>query len=223
MIETPSQFVRVVSQMSFDNVFNPYAMRCSDFDRADAPKRRRKNLEVVLHAAMERGVDSIWIGRDLGYRGGRRTGLALTDELHLTTHAAMFAIDGLDRATKGPAVGERTATVVWDMLRAVNRPVFLWNVFPFHPHAPESSQSNRAHTRSERQAARPLLLWLLETLNPKHVVAIGKDAQSALADLEISAACVRHPSYGGQRQFESELTSLYKLPCAPEDAQPKLI
>jgi len=32
---------------------------------------------------MELGSNTIWMGRDLGYRGGRRTGLALTDEAHL--------------------------------------------------------------------------------------------------------------------------------------------
>ena len=36
---------------------------------------------------------------------------------------------------------------------------------------------------------------------PQQLVAIGRDAQLALAELETPVAPVRHPSYGGQREF----------------------
>ncbi|WP_439952990.1 hypothetical protein, partial [Escherichia coli] len=84
-------------------------------------------------AALAGGVDSIWIARDLGYRGGRRTGLALTDEAHLSAHAGLYGQLPLARATRGPAMTERTATVIWQVLRDLRRPIFLWNVFPLHP------------------------------------------------------------------------------------------
>jgi hypothetical protein len=153
----------------------------------------------------------VWIARDLGYRGGRRTGLALTDEWHLDAHANLFGALPLARATKGPLVGERTAKIIWQVLKDVDRPVFLWNVFPLHPHERGDPMSNRCHTRFERQACRPLLTWLLDTLRPKTVVAIGRDAQLALADLDVDSEKVRHPSYGGQSEFIAGVDELYGL------------
>lgn len=203
------QFVNQLAALEFDCVFNPYAEACSVHDESDAPAIRRRNLSLVLDAALTRGIDSLWIGRDLGYRGGRRTGLALTDEMHLSAHAKLFAVPALNRATRGPAVAERTAKVIWRALGAVQLPVFLWNVFPLHPFERGDPLSNRCHTRAERQACRPLLIWLLETLQPKSVLAIGRDAELALADLDVSALKVRHPSYGGQEEFLEGVYSHY--------------
>lgn len=210
-----AQFVEKLADLSFKDAFNPYSDACDAFDQDDAPAIRRTNLKLVLDAAIEGKVDSIWIARDLGYRGGRRTGLALTDEAHLTDHSVLYGDLPLVRATKGPALAERTASVIWQTLNRIQRPVFLWNVFPLHPHEPGDPQSNRCHTRFERNACRPLLTWLLEALNPRVVVAVGRDAQLALADLGIEAMQVRHPSYGGQSDFISGIEGLYDLPPSP--------
>ena len=98
-----AQFVETLAELSFKDAFNPYADACGDFDRDDAPAIRRTNLKLVLDAAIESKVDSIWIARDLGYRGGRRTGLALTDEAHLNDHSTLYGNLPLARATRGPA------------------------------------------------------------------------------------------------------------------------
>lgn len=219
--EQAEAFVNRVAELSFDNAFNPYAEACADHDGADAPAIRRRNLALVLDAAITHGIDSLWIARDLGYRGGRRTGLALTDELHLAAHASLLGALPLARATRGPAVAERTATIIWQVLKNIDRRIFLWNVFPLHPHGHRDPMSNRCHTRAERQACRPLLMWLLDTLQPKTVVAIGRDAQLALADLDVKAEKVRHPSYGGQAEFIAGAYALYGLtgPAAEAEAQ----
>ncbi len=209
-------FVSRLAALKFDSVFNPYAQACSDHDARDAPAIRRRNLSLVLEAAMTVGVDSLWIARDLGYRGGRRTGLALTDELHLTAHASLLNSAPLARSTRGPAMAERTAKVIWQALGAVQRPIFLWNVFPLHPFEPGDPMSNRCHTRAERQACRPLLMWLLEMLQPKTVLAIGRDAQAALADLDVAARQVRHPSYGGQAEFLDGVRAHYGVTAVSE-------
>ncbi|MGB8286474.1 MULTISPECIES: uracil-DNA glycosylase [Rhizobium] len=214
-----TEFVETLADLSFKDAFNPYSDACGDFDQDDAPAIRRMNLKLVLDAAIDRKVDSIWIARDLGYRGGRRTGLALTDEAHLTDHSVLYGDLPLVRATKGPALAERTASVIWQTLNRIQRPVFLWNVFPLHPHEPGDPQSNRCHTRGERNACRPLLSWLLDVLDPRVVVAVGRDAQLALADLGIDAMQVRHPSYGGQSDFISGIEGLYDLPSASKATQ----
>jgi hypothetical protein len=206
------EFVERMAALRFESAFNPYADSCDRHDRSDAPAIRRRNLCLVLGAAVRCGVESIWIARDLGYRGGRRTGLALTDEAHLIDHAKLLGAPPLRRATNGSAVSERTATVIWQVLNGLQRPIFLWNVFPFHPHERNDPMSNRCHTREERRVCRPLLTWLLEKLNPKSVVAIGRDAEMALSDLEIGTYKVRHPSYGGQAEFISGMCNHYRVP-----------
>ncbi len=215
--ETAKKFVDSLANLRFDNAFNPYSDICPDFDRPNAAAIRRDNLTRVLEAALDRGVSSVWVARDLGYRGGRRTGLALTDESHLDAHSRLFGTVSLARSTNGPASAERTAKVVWRMLMSIRQPIFLWNVFPLHPHEPDKPMSNRCHTRAERQACRHIMVTLLELLAPNSILAIGRDAEAALTDLGIDARSVRHPSYGGQSQFVEGVTRHYNLPVAISD------
>lgn len=133
---TPANFVDALADIRLPNVFNPYADRCKVHDRSDAPRRRRENLRAMLQASINGGVETVWIARDLGYRGGRRTGVPLTDEVHLEAASKSFGAVTFSRATTGPAVAERTAAVVWGVIARIGRPVFLWNVFPLHPHSP---------------------------------------------------------------------------------------
>ena len=169
-----------LGRLRFANVFNPYIDVCPDHDVADAPRIRRRNLEAVLNAAIGAEGASVWIARDLGYRGGRRTGLALTDDLHITPHGALWSLNSLKRATKGPPMRERTAAVVWQALRLIDQPIFLWNIFPLHPHEPGDPLSNRCHTRRERAECDPILSRLLRAIAPKSVIAIGRDAHAGL-------------------------------------------
>lgn len=210
----PTTLVDALAEIRLKNVFNPYSERCERFDRRDAPRIRRKNLAGFLQAAVDQRIDTIWVARDLGYRGGRRTGVPLTDELHLDIAASTFQSLALHRATKGPALGERTAHIIWSVIAQLGKPVCLWNVFPLHPFALGEPLSNRCHTRSERQICKPLLLDLLSMLQIKSVIAVGRDAEQGLAELGIPARKVRHPSYGGQAEFVDSICSIYGIPPA---------
>ena len=206
---TPESFVDALADVRLPSVFNPYVDNCKVFDRADAALRRRRNLEKLLEAVLAAKVRTIWVARDLGYRGGRRTGVPLTDELHLNNVAQLFGGIALQRATKGPVVAERTAAIVWRVIASIGEPVMLWNVFPFHPHEPKDSFSNRCHTRAEREVTLPLLQALIDMIRPKRLVAIGRDAQLALSELNVHVVGVRHPSYGGQSEFIAGVEALY--------------
>lgn len=214
---TPSRFVAQLAEMRLPSVFNPYADCCGVHDRVDAAHLRKKNLQAFLEAALESKVDTIWIARDLGYRGGRRTGVPLTDEVHLDLVGQLFGGIELKRATRGPLMAERTAAVVWKVLSRIGRPAVLWNVFPFHPHEPDDPFSNRCHTATERQITLPLLKSLIKMFQPQRLVAIGRDASLALCDLNIPVTAVRHPSYGGQDEFIASLYDLYGVP--PQNAR----
>lgn len=208
---TPSIFVETLSSMRLPNVFNPWADRCAIHDRSDAARTRRANLLAMIEAALDERVETMWIARDLGYRGGRRTGVPLTDEVHLDDAGQLLGGVELERATTGPIVAERTAAVVWQVLTDIGLPVMLWNVFPFHPHERDDPMSNRCHTRSEREATWSILQALIEMVRPKTVVAIGRDAHMALAELTVPVICVRHPSYGGQREFIDGMHDHYRV------------
>lgn len=216
---TPATFVRTLASFSLSNVFNPYADMCPVHDRQDAAASRRKNLRTYLSAAVDIGVDTIWMGRDLGYRGGRRTGLALTDEYHLPELARLYPGCQSQQATHGPAVAERTASEIWAVLRAIETPPLLWNVFPFHPHEPDNPFSNRRFTARELGEVEELNDVLIAWLNIRRIVAIGQDAAQYAERFGVEVTTIRHPSYGGVREFRDGMRKLYHLP--PEALEPK--
>jgi hypothetical protein len=208
----PSEFVVSICSLSFPNTFNPYSGHCIVHDKPNAAKKRSSTLSAILNEAAKREVDAIWIGRDLGYRGGRRTGLALTDDVHMQSHAQRWGLD-LERPTIGEPVAERTAAVIWSILKSIDSPIFLWNVFPLHPHEPEMPFSNRAHNSKERRVGEDILSTLIALIRPKRVIAIGNDAARSAHHVASSKNIfqVRHPSYGGQTEFLSQMRSLYNL------------
>lgn len=222
----PSEFVELIADVRLPSVFNPYAEICPFHDLPDAATRRRQNLKATLEAAIELRVDGVWIARDLGYRGGRRTGVALTDEVNLPNLSLAYGRAlPIARATKGPVVAERTAAVVWRMVQRLRKPVFTWNVFPLHPHEPNMPMTNRCHTSSERAATKPILVSLLELLQPSKVIAIGNDAELGLLDLGLSCIKVRHPSYGGVTDFQRGVAEAHGIvmPSDPEQTGVRLL
>ncbi|MGH8612250.1 MAG: uracil-DNA glycosylase [Gammaproteobacteria bacterium] len=214
------RFVQDLSALHFDHVFNPYSDACTIHDRPNAPAIRRRNLTAVIEAALAIGVDSIWFGRDLGYRGGRRTGLALTDEAHLHILRLTFRNATVEQATATPPVTERTAQEIWKMVRQLPHPPFLWNVFPFHPHEPGHPMTNRCHTTREARLCEDILSTMLRWFQPERVVALGKDAHQALSRLGWNSIYIRHPSYGGQADFAAGMRELYGLPPEPSSERP---
>ena len=209
---TPTGFLRALAGVKLQHVFNPYTDRCVIHDKNDAPNIRTNILLALIEAARKTELDSIWIGRDLGYRGGRRTGLALTDDVHLCAHTSRWDISP-ERPTIGEPIAERTATVTWSMISRIEDPIFLWNVFPLHPHHAEDPFSNRPHCAHERGVGEEILRELIRLLRPKRLIAIGNDAMSSAFRLGETREIykVRHPSYGGTTDFVRQLRQLYDV------------
>ncbi len=211
---TVDAFVDELSGISLPNVFNPYRDVCKVSDHPASPSLRCQNLTFFLNTMLKHETRSIWLGRDLGYRGGRRTGIALTDEFHLSVLENTFGVFGLVKATRTEeeATKERTATEVWKLLSEIREPILLWNAFPFHPFDENEPLSNRRHTAQEFDECRHILRKLFDWLKPTTVVALGADAEAAVLSIGHTCNRVRHPSYGGQTEFARTICKIYGLP-----------
>lgn len=203
------RFLAELSAIRLPNVFNPYADRCDKFDCQGAAQVRRSNLSTYLVAIENLEADTVWMGRDLGYRGGRRTGLALTDESHFPVMEECYPGSKPARATIGPAVAERTATEIWTAIRQLSRPPLLWNVFPFHPHLAGDEMTNRRFTARELETVDTLNRELMRWLKIRRIICIGQDAAKYAVTFGVPVECVRHPSYGGVRDFRAGIERLY--------------
>ena len=108
-------------------------------------------------------------------------------------------------------MAERTAAVIWSVLKQIDASVFLWNVFPLHPHDSSGPFTNRAHNARERRAGEELLCQLILLLKPRRLVPIGNDAASTAYRLrgKQDLIRIRHPSYGGQNEFLRQTRELY--------------
>ncbi|MEE4071038.1 uracil-DNA glycosylase [Pseudomonas viridiflava] len=209
---TPTSFVKALASLSLEDVFNPYSDTCPVHDRTDAALYRRTNLRTYLSAAENIGVDTIWMGRDLGYRGGRRTGLALTDEFHLAEMARVYPGCSSRQATRGPVIAERTAAEIWGVLKVIEKPPLLWNVFPFHPHEADNPLTNRRFKAKELALVNELNNALIKWLGVRRIVAIGQDAASYATAFGVEVLTVRHPSYGGVKDFRNGMRQIYSIP-----------
>lgn len=208
-MKTLEQLVDALADVDLPMVFNPYRHACAIHDNADSPVQRRRNLLNYLTAARRAGAKTMWMGRDLGYRGGRRTGLPLTDEAHLSSFAVRYPGSDPKKATVSSTVAERTAAEIWSRIRAVAEPPLLWNVFPFHPHSDESEFDNRRFRARELEKVHHINLALVEIMGIQRIVAIGRDAEHYGSSIGINVHRIRHPSYGGIRDFRSGLAKLY--------------
>ena len=204
-------FIERLEKIDLPLVFNPYRDHCAVCDKPNAPLIRKKNLNLWLTSMLQTPCKQFWVGRDLGYLGGRRTGLPFVDDEAVENSSQNFQGIRVQRATRGIVQKERSARAIWSVVREFEDSIMLWNVFPFHPHIVDNSLSNRQHNKHERNVGRPFLEDLMKRMQPDTVVAIGRDAESILTDMGRAPHYVRHPSYGGQRLFLEGISKVRAL------------
>jgi len=191
-------------------VANPYRDEVPELDGRGAAGQRRRNLEAYLERVGS--VRCLLVGEALGFRGGRFSGIAFTSERQLAgedgrrlpwASAPPFAA-----TSRKPALWlEPSGSVVWGALGGEPNGVLLWNAFPWHPYALRSPLSNRCPERSLWQANLHVLEELLAELGAVRVLAVGRTAQAALAELGVEAPGLRHPAHGGAALFREQLLS----------------
>ncbi|MBO6724858.1 MAG: uracil-DNA glycosylase [Rhizobiaceae bacterium] len=214
-----TDFLDYLLSFNSDSAFNPWNQNCTEADNSDSHHVRLQNLQDVLSVCVATNSVDIWLGRDLGWRGGRRTGVPFVDELTLASYAASIEATSLSKATVGPPMKERTATEIHVARARVPTKIFFWNVFPFHPHEEGNPFTNRMHTRSERDFGLEALEMILDFLPFERIVAIGNDAFDAVDRMGHRCLRVRHPSYGGQRDFHAQINTHYGIASVEQGQQ----
>jgi hypothetical protein len=186
------------------DTFNQYRFGgAADRHPATAPRVRCANVRAYLRAHAHAPV--VAVAEAAGWRGARYSGIPLLSERLIDESR-----DAYRRTSTQPGgFAEASATIIQGVLREGGwaDAVLLWNVVPTHP-AAASPHSNRAPRRGEIAAGRAVLLRLLDVVQPRHVVAIGRIAAAAIPP-EVAATQVRHPAQGGaslcHRQLSSQL------------------
>jgi uracil-DNA glycosylase len=185
-------------------IFNQYS-QVSEHDLPNGDRIRRDNLRRYLsHFKSQPNI--LLVGEAAGYRGCRFSAIPFTSEAHLLMKVPVSGQISSRRST--PWV-EPSAKLFWYNLKPFSQDFFVWNALPFHPYQEGNLLSNRTPTKKEFADHGHLLAGILGILKPAQIAAIGKQAESLLLGLGHSCTYVRHPSYGGKREFEEGLKRLF--------------
>jgi hypothetical protein len=186
------QLLAELPRIRIGATFNQYAEAGPD-DVPDAPAIRLANLRAYL--ADRSGADVVCLGEAGGYQGMRWSGIAFTSERDLLRWGSPYAVTCAARCWSEPS-----GTIVHKVLEELGAEmrVILWNTVPTHPHRPGEPLSNRRPTTAEVEAGAPLAMRLIEVVQPRTVVAVGRIAESVLPP---GTTYVRHPANAGGPAF----------------------
>jgi uracil-DNA glycosylase len=193
-----------LSKATIGATFNQFREMGPD-DAPDAPAIRLANLR---HYLVERDhADVLAIGEAAGYQGMRWSGIAFTSEFDLLRWG-----DPYQRSSRRPRPWkEPSGTIVHGVLAEVGaeRRVILWNTVPTHPHQPGQPLSNRRPTRPEVAAGLAYAQRLIDILQPRLVVGVGRIAADTVGS---PAVYVRHPAQSGATAFRAGMRALLTPP-----------
>ena len=176
---------------------------------------RRANLLCYLRHMAERQPGVMLVMEAPGYRGCRLTGIPVMSRKLLLEGVPALDMFGAQRGYQdvpepefAHIQSEQTATIMWQTLSTLGRTPMIWSTFPFHPHAPNQSLSNRPPLKSDIQIGLPFLREMLEMFNPQHLIAVGNVGDAALTALGKPHDKIRHPAQGGKNDFVAGITRL---------------
>lgn len=195
-------------------LFNPWRDWCVEDDRS-SPDAGPEGRLVRLAAHLDCEPRYIICGQSPGWRGCRYSGIAFTSERQLIDGVIPRVAQSESRLTRGGSLrgplSEPSATIMWNNLRrlGIASDVVLWNALQLHPHQPSKPWTNRTPTRSELELGAPALEMLLDAFPDAKVIAIGRKSEELLESLDmLPNGHLRHPAYGGARQFADGLRRL---------------
>ena len=192
---------------STSKLFNHYKDNIPELDLPSGNLIRLNNLYNYLQSFSERPLILI-IGEAPGIKGCRFSGVPFTSEEQLINGKLPFK-GGKSSRRKKP-YSESTATIFWNIMFPYFPYFFLWNCIPFHPYKENHYSLNRTPSKKEIFSFSFITKELIELLQSKIIIALGKSAEYMLRDvLRIPYIYVRHPSYGGKQEFCRKIKSIF--------------
>ena len=180
----------------------------TNFYNAKRTNLQRSNLQKYLGYMYEKGTNVLLVGEAPGYNGCRLTGVPFTSEYIIregVLKGKLFGVENGYKASLNKVKKEQSATAMWSVLEEMEVLPLLWNAFPFHPYKKENIYSNRKPTAKELEIGKNYLFELIELFDIKMVIAVGNVADHVLNKMGIEHTKVRHPSYGGKKDFKEQL------------------
>lgn len=200
-----SEFVaRLSKKRNSGTVFNPYRSQA-------LANNLRHYLEVMFNLPGER---ILLVGEAPGYRGCRITGIPFSSGKLFETeqHPVLRIIQS--NLTLNKIEAENTASMVWRYLADKAVTPLFWNAFPYHPHPKGQPDKNRAPTKVEIKQGKRYLKALADLYQPSLIAGIGRAgtdcSQQAFPEQPITY--IRHPSYGGKKEFIATMDGIFKQP-----------
>ena len=197
---------RVFPIGSTPSLFNLYNDVDSSVDLPNGAEIRRANLLNYLKS-FSRTPSILVIGEAPGKNGCRFSGVPFTCEAQLCSGTLPFS--GLQSSRKNRPLNEFSATRFWEVALPFHGKCLLWNTIPLHPHPVGNVLKNRPPTVSEIADHQTLISDIWRILKPKHVIALGRKAESALDTLSIPNSYIRHPSMDRKKEFPSSLRQFF--------------
>lgn len=175
----------------------------------------RENLYNYLQRIRNNNSNVMLIGEAPGYHGCRLSGIAFTSEDKFTEDI-IPGIMGKDLGykiySKGEPEREISASTVWPKLKdwynAHGSVPLLWNICPFHPHKEGDNESNRTPRKKEIERGIKYFLELVDIFEIQHIGCIGRKSYNTIGNMGLNTSLkyLRHPSCGGKREFEANIT-----------------
>ncbi|MDH5631079.1 MAG: uracil-DNA glycosylase [Gammaproteobacteria bacterium] len=200
-MRTINSFVNHLRKVeSSDHFFNPYVEAF-----------KAKNLKVYLTRLFEIPQKRVLlVGEAPGYKGCKLTGIPFSSGQVLSSFEHPFLnVIRADLKLKTNE-SENTATIVWQFLQEMETVPLFWNAFPFHPHPKGQLDKNRAPSKKEVVVGSQYLKAIANLYQPEVIAGIGH-AGTTCAKLcfpEMDIQYIRHPSYGGKREFVEGLEDI---------------
>lgn len=163
------------------------------------------NLKRYLLDMQAQQPKAMFVLEAPGHRGCARTGIPITSERVMLQSQTPFGLfsDGYQLHTEKPAgMAESSATIFWAALTEyASAAPLLWNTVPLHPHKPDKAASNRTPRVSEQRMGYLFLEAVIGQFKPVTILAVGRIAQKACAEIGVDCIGLRHPSQGGKAGF----------------------